>query len=237
MKLTVSKEEFKILLESKTLEYLDKNLYRLNIEKSTRHNVEYIKVEINIEEKNEDNTNDKTIKEEDLVVNRFHNEIPKTPEEKALIAVEEKRISIDIDVIYKAYKDAFPNNINVLLGLKTDGPSLRTGNKEKIVTKLKKRIAEGYDINDIIEAVKYEVWYRKTESLKKKDQNPTSNLEVINSLQFMQRAESWINNTENIDTMIERSKLSLEYKNSSNPAVESKNNHAQQQNQIRPKIL
>ena len=132
-----------------------------------------------------------------------------------------------VDTLYKDYMTCFPNDINKLLGLTSDGVSLRTGKKDTIITRLKARISEGIEPDDILNAVRYEVWYRTKSSLKKQ------NIESDNDLQYMQRAEAWINNTVNLDTMIQRSKLSTEYNN----IKPETNGVVTKQNTVKSKIL
>lgn len=94
---------------------------------------------------------------------------------------------------YSLYRNAFPNDINKPLG-GSDGISLRTGRKNKIIEGLKKRINDGYNMQALVNSVKYEVWL-----------NVKNSTLANNKLQYMKRMEAWINNTENIDSMIERS--------------------------------
>ena len=107
-----------------------------------------------------------------------------------------------IEEWYKDFRQAFPTDINKLLGYSSEGSSLRSGNKVKIKSKIKELIKSGYNMESVITAVKYEVWLRTNESKK------TAN----NTLMYMKRMGSWINDTGNIDTMIERSIQSTEFK-------------------------
>jgi hypothetical protein len=105
---------------------------------------------------------------------------------------------------YMLYRNCFPINIENAIGKENnDGRSLRTGNKDKIMKKLKERMDDGYDIEKLINSVKYEVWWRINESKKTGD----------NKLQFMRGMEAWVNDTENLDAMIERSEKSTEFQN------------------------
>jgi hypothetical protein len=92
--------------------------------------------------------------------------------------------------------------LNFIDGTQEDG-LWRSGNKDRITERLKKRMDEGYDIENIINAVKYEVWWRVNESKKTND----------NKLQYMRGMEAWINDTENLDSMIERSLKSTDFQN------------------------
>lgn len=110
----------------------------------------------------------------------------------------------DIKELYAAYRVCFPTNIEEAIGRENnDGRSLRSGSKEKIIKRLKERITDGYDAETIINAVKYEVWWRTNESKRTGD----------NKLQFMRGMEAWINDTENMESMIERSLKSTEFQN------------------------
>ena len=121
------------------------------------------------------------------------------------ISVKESSLkNKSIKELYLLYRACFPTNIEEAIGKEDDtGRSLRSGNKDRITDRLKKRIDEGYDIENIINAVKYEVWWRVNESKKTND----------NKLQYMRGMESWINDTENLDSMIERSLKSTEFQN------------------------
>ena len=128
-----------------------------------------------------------------------------TEDDSSGISVKESSLkNKSIKELYLLYRACFPTNIEEAIGKEDDsGRSLRSGNKDRITDRLKKRIDEGYDIENIINAVKYEVWWRVNESKKTND----------NKLQYMRGMESWINDTENLDSMIERSLKSTEFQN------------------------
>lgn len=110
----------------------------------------------------------------------------------------------NIKDVYALYRLCFPTNIEEAVGKEdNNGRSLRSGNKEKIMKKLKDRLDEGYLVENIINAVKYEVWWRTTEAKRTGD----------NKLQYMRGMEAWINDTENLDSMVERSLKSTEFQN------------------------
>lgn len=100
----------------------------------------------------------------------------------------------DIEEIYKKFRAEFPNDILKPFN-QQGGISLRTGKPEVIKSRLLMQM-KSYPIEDIILAVKFEVWMRVQNS---------KNVEN-NELRYMQRMESWINNTENLCSMIERAK-------------------------------
>jgi hypothetical protein len=133
------------------------------------------------------------------------NETEKTDGEPSEISIKESSIkNKSIKEIYLLYRACFPTNIEEAIGKEDDtGRSLRSGNKDRITERLKKRMDEGYDIENIINAVKYEVWWRVNESKKTND----------NKLQYMRGMEAWINDTENLDSMIERSLKSTDFQN------------------------
>lgn len=128
-----------------------------------------------------------------------------TEDDSSGISVKESSLkNKSIKELYLLYRACFPTNIEEAIGKEDDtGRSLRSGNKDRITDRLKKRIDEGYDMENIINAVKYEVWWRVNESKKTND----------NKLQYMRGMESWINDTENLDSMIERSLKSIEFQN------------------------
>jgi hypothetical protein len=128
-----------------------------------------------------------------------------TEDDSSGISVKESSLkNKSIKELYLLYRACFPTNIEEAIGKEDDtGRSLRSGNKDRITDRLKKRIDEGYDMENIINAVKYEVWWRVNESKKTND----------NKLQYMRGMESWINDTENLDSMIERSLKSTEFQN------------------------
>jgi len=108
--------------------------------------------------------------------------------------------SKSIDEWYTEIRNCFPTDINKELGIDEEGQNLRTGNKKKVVKRIKEHISEGYSLQAIVNAIKYEVWNRKKQS------TPDEN-----KLQFMRRMEAWLNDTNNMDTMIERSLASTEF--------------------------
>lgn len=125
-------------------------------------------------------------------------------ESPELSIIQPKSKYKDVKDVYSTYRLCFPTNIEEAIGKdNADGRSLRSGNKEKIMKKLKERMDDGYDPENIINAVKYEVWWRKNEYKRTGE----------NKLQFMRGMEAWINDTENLDSMIERSLKSTEFQN------------------------
>ena len=106
-----------------------------------------------------------------------------------------------VDEIFNELRDVFPIDTLVPLG-REGGRNLRSGRKDKILAHIKKHTETGYDLQSIINAAKYEVWYRVNAS--------NSN---ENKLDFMQGLEAWLNNTDNIDAMIQRSLNSVEFTN------------------------
>lgn len=103
---------------------------------------------------------------------------------------------------YKDFRKAFPIDINKELGKLDEGVSLRSGKKDKIISKIKEYANDGYELETIVNAVKYEVWFRTNQSKKTGE----------NKLEFMQRMGAWINNTENLNSMIERMLESNDFK-------------------------
>lgn len=100
--------------------------------------------------------------------------------------------------IYKLYRDAFPTDINLEIGYGKGGISLRTGNKSKIITKLKQLIDSGITIQEIVAAVKLDIQEKKQATLDRKDGE--------NQLMYMKRMESWINQTATIESLIDKLK-------------------------------
>ena len=117
----------------------------------------------------------------------------------------EKNVTVkNVEDWYTEYRKSFPIDIEKAIGNEhSEGTNLRTGKKDKIIKKLKDLAEVGYDLNNVIAAVKYEIWWRVNETIKdgKKD----------NKLQYMRRMEAWINDTENLDTMIERATKSNDF--------------------------
>jgi hypothetical protein len=133
-----------------------------------------------------------------------HNELTDGDNDSSITVKENGMKDKSIKEIYLLYRACFPTNIEEAIGKEDDaGRSLRSGNKDRITERLKKRIDEGYNIENIINAVKYEVWWRVNESKKTND----------NKLQYMRGMEAWINDTENLDSMIERSLKSTDFQN------------------------
>ncbi|NRB64693.1 MAG: hypothetical protein HRU40_16975 [Saprospiraceae bacterium] len=172
MELKCTKEELNYLIKNNVIEPLSNNEFILYTKADLRGENHKFKVTYTI-------GNIATVRNEQVV------NIEKTIEEW-----------------YKDFRQAFPTDINKLLGYSSEGSSLRSGNKVKIKSKIKELIKSGYNMESVITAVKYEVWLRTNESKK------TAN----NTLMYMKRMGSWINDTGNIDTMIERSIQSTEFK-------------------------
>jgi len=105
---------------------------------------------------------------------------------------------------YKEFRESFPNNASKHLGI-DDGTNLRTGSKVKIKKGLQKLVDEGYSLQDVINAVKYEVWFRIKQSTGSE-----------NKLEFMKRMQTWVTDINNIEVMIERSKNSVDFQQSIN---------------------
>jgi hypothetical protein len=108
-----------------------------------------------------------------------------------------------IDGWLAALKNVFPTNSAA--HLEQEGRNLRTGNKLRLKKRIQALIDESYNMDAVLMAAKYEVWFRKKTST-------VGN----NSLDFMQGMEAWLNNTSNIDAMIDRAQQSKEFKNSIN---------------------
>lgn len=104
-----------------------------------------------------------------------------------------------IEQWYDLIRVEFPTNAGTHIGI--DGRNLRSGNKTKIKKRIQSLIDESYSMEAIADAVRYEVWFRV------KGSKPSDN-----KLEFMQALESWLNNTSNIDAMIERSQESNEFR-------------------------
>ena len=140
-----------------------------------------------------------------MVINiNDHNELTDSDNDSIITVKENGMKNKSIKEIYLLYRACFPTNIEEAIGKEDDaGRSLRSGNKDRITERLKKRIDEGYDVENIINAIKYEVWWRVNESKKTND----------NKLQYMRGMEAWINDTENLDSMIERSLKSTDFQN------------------------
>lgn len=107
-----------------------------------------------------------------------------------------------IEQWYEEFRKAFPNNVTTAIGKLGDGTNLRSGKKDKIINSLKELIKNNYSLENVVMAVKYEVWFRIKESKRTGD----------NKLEYMQRMGSWINNNENLNSMIERAAESKEFK-------------------------
>ena len=108
-----------------------------------------------------------------------------------------------LDEWYNTVRVEFPTNAGAHLNV--DGRNLRSGNKTRIKKRIQALIDESYNMEAVVNAVKYEVWFR-VKSSKVSD----------NKLEFMQALEAWLNNTSNVDAMIERSQESNEYKRAMN---------------------
>lgn len=104
-----------------------------------------------------------------------------------------------LDQWYNLIRIEFPTNAGAHLN--THGRNLRTGNKTKIKKRIQALIDESYNLTAVLNAIKYEVWFRKKGSIIND-----------NKLEFMQGLEAWLNNTSNVEAMIERSISSNEYK-------------------------
>jgi len=100
-------------------------------------------------------------------------------------------------------KDEFPVNTGKLFG--KEGRNLRSGNKGRMTKLVQKLIDESYNMSAVVDAVKYEVWWRVKASTISD-----------NKLDFMKGVEVWLNDTNNIDAMIERSQESNEFQISLN---------------------
>lgn len=104
-----------------------------------------------------------------------------------------------LDQWYNLIKEEFPTNAGKHLSI--DGRNLRSGTKSRVKKNIQKLIDESYNLTAVIQAIKYEVWFRIKESRV-----------GDNKLDFMQGMEPWLNNTSNIDAMIDRSNESNEFK-------------------------
>lgn len=108
-----------------------------------------------------------------------------------------------LDKWYNLIKDEFPTNS--AKHLFKEGRNLRSGTKSRVKKNIEKLIDESYNMMAVIQAIKYEVWFRV------KDSSVSDN-----KLDFMQGMEAWLNNTSNIDAMIDRSNESNEFKLATN---------------------
>lgn len=100
---------------------------------------------------------------------------------------------------YNTLKELFPTNTGKHLSL--DGRNLRTGNKSRIKKNIEKLIDESINLSAVVFAIKFEVWWRMKNSTV-----------ADNKLDFMQGMEAWLNNSTNIEAMIERGQESNEFK-------------------------
>ena len=106
-----------------------------------------------------------------------------------------------IDEVYNEIRVIFPIDTLAPFG-REGGRNLRSGGKDKVMSNIKKLKELGYNLQSIINAAKYEVWYRIS----------ASNAQE-NKLEYMTALLAWLNNTANIDAMIERSLNSVEFTN------------------------
>lgn len=104
-----------------------------------------------------------------------------------------------IDQWYNLIRMEFTTNAGHHLN--TDGRNLRSGAKTRIKRNIQSLIDQGINLESVIEAIRYENWWRIKESSV-----------GDNKLAFMQGLEPWLNNTANIEAMIERSVESNQYK-------------------------
>ena len=114
------------------------------------------------------------------------------------ISITENK-SKSLEEWYDLIRVEFPTNAGAHLSI--DGRNLRSGNKTRIKKRIQTLIEESYNMEAVQNAVRYEVWFRVKAS-------QVSD----NKLEFMQGLEAWLNNTSNVDAMIERSMESNEYK-------------------------
>ena len=108
-----------------------------------------------------------------------------------------------LDQWYNLIKEEFPTNAGKHLSI--DGRNLRSGTKSKVKKNIQKLIDESYNLTAVIQAIKYEVWFRIKDSRV-----------GDNKLEFMKGMEPWLNDTSNIDAMIDRSNESNEFKLATN---------------------
>lgn len=99
---------------------------------------------------------------------------------------------------YDELRDVFPTDTEKPFG-REGGRNLRSGSKDLIITRLAKLQDTGYSLRAVVNAAKYDVWYRINSSL------------GDNKLEFMQGLVAWLNNTGNIDAMIDRGLNSSEF--------------------------
>ena len=122
-----------------------------------------------------------------------------------LLVKEEKvdNSSKNIDQWYNLIRVEFSTNVG--RHLSKDGRNLRSGSKTRIKKNIQALIDQGINLTAVIEAIKYENWWRIKQSTV-----------GDNKLAFMQGLEPWLNNIANIEAMIERSQESNEFKLSQN---------------------
>jgi hypothetical protein len=99
--------------------------------------------------------------------------------------------STNIEDIYNRLRKVFVTDTNAHLGM-TGGRNLRTGNKNNILRRLALREKEGYNLESLIKAAEYETESRIKNSTPKQNQ-----------LNYMKGMEAWLNDTNNIDAMLE----------------------------------
>lgn len=104
-----------------------------------------------------------------------------------------------LDEWYNLIRKEFPTNASKHLN--EDGRNLRTGVKSKIKNRIQTLIDESFNLNAVIEAIRYEIWFRIKTST-----------QGNNKLEFMPGLVTWLNDTTNIEAMIERSINSEQFK-------------------------
>ncbi len=117
------------------------------------------------------------------------------------VIIEEKvdNSSKSIEQWYAYLRTQFVNNVGRHLNI--EERSLRTGRKSVIKKHISRLIDEGVNLEAVATAIRYETWWRIKQS-KVGD----------NKLQFMKAMEPWLNDGSNIESQIERSQESNEFK-------------------------
>jgi len=111
-------------------------------------------------------------------------------EGEEIVAVTTKNT---LEELYLSLRQEFPTDTLKHIFGTSGGVNLRQGKKDSILKSLKELLLE-YTAEEIIMAAKYEVLSRTNRSKKSnKDE-----------LEFMKRLGTWVNDTTNIDAMIER---------------------------------
>lgn len=109
---------------------------------------------------------------------------------------------LDLEELYNELRKEFPSDTLKHIYNTSGGANLRSG-KKSIIKKRLAEIALEYSPEDIVLAAKYEVYTRTKKS----------KLSATDELQYMSRLVTWVNNTNNVEAMIERFKADNEFLN------------------------